>query len=219
MCFRFSVYTISTTGCVWFGPWMEDGHIMKFLAAKKPTTTKRLSLILDIALGLQYLHKQKIVHGDLKGANILVTPSHRACIADFGVSSIVKAITVRFTHTTAKKGGGTANYLAPELFRGDQNHFGSDVYAFSCVSYEMMTGNVPFYDSPNEMAVMFKVIVGDRPSRPMSYSAPVLDGLWALMQKCWAQDAQMRPMAAEIVEQLVGPSIVAPTDTIHHRLE
>ncbi|KAJ7883518.1 kinase-like domain-containing protein [Mycena olivaceomarginata] len=193
----FGVYYFDNRLCL-VSPWMEDGHIMKFLAAKKPTTTKRLSLILDIALGLQYLHKQKIVHGDLKGANILVTPSHRACIADFGVSSIVKAITVRFTHTTAKKGGGTANYLAPELFRGDQNHFSSDVYAFSCVCYEIMIGNVPFYDLPNEMAVMFKVIVGDRPSRPISCSATALDGLWVLMQKCWEQDAQMP-----------GPSIAA----------
>ncbi|KAJ7810950.1 kinase-like domain-containing protein, partial [Mycena olivaceomarginata] len=162
-----------------------------------------------IALGLQYLHKQKIVHGDLKGANILVTPSHRACIADFGVSSIVKAITVRFTHTTAKKGGGTANYLSPELYRGDQSHLGSDVYAFSCVCYEIMTGNVPFHDLQHEMAVMFKVLAGDRPSRPMSCSAAALDGLWALMQKCWEHDAQMRPTAAEIVEQLEGPSIAA----------
>ncbi|KAJ7797931.1 kinase-like domain-containing protein [Mycena olivaceomarginata] len=204
----FGVYYFDNRLCL-VSPWMEDGHIMKFLAVKKPTTTKCLSLILDIALGLQYLHKQKIVHGDLKGANILVTPSHRACIADFGVSSIVKAITVRFTHTTAKKGGGTANYLSPELYRGDHSHFGSDVYAFSCVCYEIMTGNVPFHDLQHEMAVMFKVLAGDRPSRPMSCSAPALDGLWALMQKCWAQDAQMRPTAAEIVEQLAGPSIAA----------
>ncbi|KAJ7797943.1 kinase-like domain-containing protein [Mycena olivaceomarginata] len=205
----FGVYYFDNRLCL-VSPWMEDGHIMKFLAAKKPTTTKRLSLILDIALGLQYLHKQKIVHGDLKGVNILVTPSHRACIADFGVSSIVKAITVRFTHTTAKKGGCTANYLAPELFQGEsENHFGSDVYAFSCVCHEIMTGNVPFHDLRHEMAVILKVIAGDRPLRPMSCSAPALDGLWTLMQKCWAQDARVRPTAAEIVEQLAGPSIAA----------
>ncbi|KAJ7883485.1 kinase-like domain-containing protein [Mycena olivaceomarginata] len=202
----FGVYYFDNRLCL-VSPWMEEGHIMKFIVAKKPTTTKRLSLV---TLGLQYLHKQKIVHGDLKGANILVTPSHRACIADFGVSSIVKAITVRFTHTTAKKGGGTANYLAPELFRGESgNHSGSDVYAFSCVCHEIMTGNVPFHDLQHEMAVMFKVLAGDRPSRPTSCSAAALDGLWALMQKCWEQDAQMRPTAAEIVEQLEGPSIAA----------
>ncbi|KAJ7797928.1 kinase-like domain-containing protein [Mycena olivaceomarginata] len=193
----FGVYYFDNRLCL-VSPWMEDGHIMKFLAVKKPTTTKCLSLILDIALGLQYLHKQKIVHGDLKGANILVTPSHRACIADFGVSSIVKAITVRFTHTTAKKGGGTANYLSPELYRGEM-FMHSHVFAMS----------VPFHDLQHEMAVMFKVLAGDHPSRPMSCSAAALDGLWALMQKCWKHDAQMRPTAAEIVEQLEGPSIAA----------
>ncbi|KAJ7810943.1 kinase-like domain-containing protein [Mycena olivaceomarginata] len=203
----FGVYYFDNRLCL-VSPWMKDGHIMKFLAAEQPTTTKCLSLILDMALGLQYLHEQDIVHGDLKGANILVTPSHRACIADFGVSSIVKAITVRFTHTTADKGGGTTNYSAPELFQGHQNHFGSDVYAFSCVWYEIMTGNAPFHDLQG-LAVMFKVVASDRPSRPTSCLAPALDGLWALMQKCWKQDAQMRPMAAKIVEQLEGPSIAA----------
>ncbi|KAJ7794221.1 kinase-like domain-containing protein, partial [Mycena leptocephala] len=94
--------------------------------------------------------------------NILVTPSNRACIADFGVSSIVNAMTMQFTHSTANARAGTARYQAPELFRGEsQNHFGSDVYAFACVCYEIMTGKVPFYDLPNDMTVMFKVLEGN----------------------------------------------------------
>ncbi|KAJ7342844.1 hypothetical protein DFH08DRAFT_811184 [Mycena albidolilacea] len=91
--------------------------------------------ILDVALGLQYLHEQKFVHGDLKGANILVTPSQRACIADFGLSTIAEAMTVRFTHTTATARGGTPRYQAPELIEGGsavRNHYGWDVYAFAC---------------------------------------------------------------------------------------
>ncbi|KAJ7845457.1 kinase-like domain-containing protein, partial [Mycena leptocephala] len=68
--------------------------------------------------GLQYLHEQNVVHGDLKGLNILVTPSGRACIADFGLSSIANAMTMRFTHSTANTGAGTARYQAPELLQG-----------------------------------------------------------------------------------------------------
>jgi hypothetical protein len=78
-----------------------------------------------------------------------------------------------------------------------------------------MTGKVPFYDFPNDMAVMFKVVEGERPSRPMSCSGTaVLDSLWELLQNCWGPRAEMRSTACQIVERLVGPSIGAkPTST------
>jgi serine/threonine protein kinase len=70
--------------------------------------------------------------------NILVTPSRRACVADFGLSAIVDAMSLRFTHSTASARGGTLRYQAPELHVEQmQNHYGSDVYAFACVCYEV----------------------------------------------------------------------------------
>ncbi|KAJ7844191.1 kinase-like domain-containing protein, partial [Mycena leptocephala] len=48
-------------------PWMENGNIMKFLTNNNPSNTDRLSLILDVAQGLQYLHEEEVTHGDLKG--------------------------------------------------------------------------------------------------------------------------------------------------------
>ncbi|KAJ7134330.1 kinase-like domain-containing protein, partial [Mycena epipterygia] len=119
-------------------PWMSNGHVMEFLQ-KMPPDTNRLSLILDVALGVEYLHQECIVHGDLKGMNILVTPSGRACVADFGLSSIVDALTLQFTHSTANTRGATPRYQAPELILKDnaKNDFASDVYAFACVCYEM----------------------------------------------------------------------------------
>ncbi|KAJ7833623.1 kinase-like domain-containing protein [Mycena olivaceomarginata] len=164
----FGVYYLDSRLCL-VSPWMENGHIMKFLAAKKPNNAERLPLILDVALGLQYLHEQKVVHGDLKGANILVTPSQRACIADFGLSTIAEAMTVRFTHTTATARGGTPRYQAPELIElgsAVRNHYGSDVYAFACVCYEIVADKPPFHEIRSDMAVAMGVLKGDRPPRP-----------------------------------------------------
>ncbi|KAF7333427.1 Protein kinase domain-containing protein [Mycena venus] len=136
----FGVYYLDNRLCL-VSPWMEHGNVMQFLG-KAPPGTNRLSLILDVALGLKYLHAQNVVHGDLKAINILVTPSRRACIADFGLASIANAMTLRFTHSTANVKGGTARYQAPELLQGESpSHFGSDVYAFACVCYEV--GMVP----------------------------------------------------------------------------
>ncbi|KAJ7113410.1 kinase-like domain-containing protein, partial [Mycena epipterygia] len=179
-------------------PWMENGNILKFLS-KELHKIERLSLILDVALGMEYLHENHIVHGDLKALNILVTPSRRACIADFGLASIADAMTMRFTHSTVSSRGGTGRYLAPELFRGDKAHFGSDVYAFACVCYEILTGRVPFHEFPNDMTVMFHVLDGKRPSQPSSCSGtPALNSLWDLLQDCWREKPDTRPTAVQI---------------------
>jgi serine/threonine protein kinase len=145
-------------------------------------------------------------------------------------------MTARFTHSTATISGGTARYLAPELFQVEntvRTHYGSDVYAFACVCYEVglifyslaetladaipkvLTGNAPFYELRSDMAVMMRVRHGYRPSRPMACSGtPGFDGLWELMENCCDQNAQTRLTASEIVKRLAGPSIVAQTRTV-----
>ncbi|KAJ7732237.1 kinase-like domain-containing protein [Mycena maculata] len=205
----YGLYYVENRLCL-VSPWMESGHILDFLK-NAPSDTNRVSLILDIALGLEHLHKERILHGDLKGMNILVTPSGRACIADFGLSTMTDVMTLRFTHSTANSHGGTARYQAPELLLGESlNHFGSDVYAFACVCYEILIGKVPFFELPNDMAVSLKVIGGHRPSRPSS--TPVDDGLWRLLQDCWQHASEERPTIAQIVQKLVNPEIGAETD-------
>ncbi|KAJ7113586.1 kinase-like domain-containing protein, partial [Mycena epipterygia] len=205
----FGLYYLDKRLCL-VSPWMENGNILKFLG--KEHKVDRLSLILDVALGLEYLHENHVVHGDLKALNILVTPSRRACIADFGMSSITDAMTVQFTHSTVSARGGTARYQAPELFRGERAHFGSDIYAFACVCYEILTGKVPFYELPNDMAVMFHVVAGKRPSQSSSCSGTTaLDNLWDLLQDCWKETPDTRPTAAQIVERLKNPAIQVKT--------
>ncbi|KAJ7040994.1 hypothetical protein C8F04DRAFT_1031883 [Mycena alexandri] len=205
----FGLYYLDNRLCL-VSPWMENGNIMQFLSKQSPNIGHRLSLILDVALGLQYLHEQNVVHGDLKAINILVTPSGKACICDFGLASIVNEITLRLNSTTTTARGGTARYYAPELFQENKKHFGSDVYALACVASEILSGKIPFHDSPNDMAVMFKILQGGHPTRPPSCSGTTqLDSLWKLLQHCWNGQAHMRPSAAEIVEWLVAPSIGA----------
>ncbi|KAJ7715331.1 kinase-like domain-containing protein, partial [Mycena metata] len=155
--------------------------------------------------GVEYLYSENIVHGDLKGTNILVTPSRRACIADLGLSSIVSSMPILFTHSTASPQRGTMRWQAPEVLRGDSvNHFGSDIYAFACVCYEILSGKIPFYDLI-EPAVMYQVTEkGARPERPVPWEGrEVWKGVWRLVEECWKQESETRPTAAEIVQRLI----------------
>ncbi|KAJ7614073.1 kinase-like domain-containing protein [Roridomyces roridus] len=187
-------------------PWMEKGHLGGFLKKEICETDRLLSLILDIALGLKHLHAMGVVHGDLKADNVLVTSSGRACIADFGLASITSSMSsIQFTPPSKASRGGSMRYQAPELHRGGYNDLRSDLYGFACVVYELLAGTVPFSELPSEMAVMFAVLEGRRPSCPPSCSGtPALEGLWALLQDCWHADPETRPTAARVVERLRG---------------
>lgn len=95
-----------------------------------------------MALGLAYLHglTPGIVHGDLKGANVLVTQSRRACLADFGLATAIDSNTIAMTHKSTVRTGGTVRWQAPELFDPSvyqQNSKASDIYALACVYYEV----------------------------------------------------------------------------------
>ncbi|KAK6966797.1 kinase domain-containing protein [Favolaschia claudopus] len=204
----FGLYYIEKRLCL-ISPWMENGHIMEFLRANSPDTHKRFSMILDISSGLEYLHNQNTIHGDLKGINILVTPSGRACIADFGLSIIVNAMTLRLTTSTTVNHKGTARYNAPELFEEGAKTFASDIYAFGCIAYEIITGELPFRKY-NDIQIMFRVFKGKRPERlPSCMGTPALDSFWELLEICWAGEKEKRPNPDNIIKRLIQAPIRA----------
>ncbi|KAJ7809655.1 kinase-like domain-containing protein, partial [Mycena leptocephala] len=172
-------------------PWMEHGTVLNYLNNNGRTNVDKL--LSEIAQGLQYLHSQNIVHGDLRGANILITDEWSACLADFGLTSLSDATTA--THTSHR--AGSIRWMAPELI--DPEQFGmkfartpaSDVYAFGCVCLELYTGRPPF-NTLSETATLLRVINGDRPDRPSSEPA-MSEALWQHVNELWAQDSALRP--------------------------
>ncbi|KAL0579172.1 hypothetical protein V5O48_002853 [Marasmius crinis-equi] len=179
-------------------PWMEKGNLVQFLKKAPPEAVDHLSLAHDVASGLAYLHYMKIVHGDLKGLNILITIALRACIADFGLSRVADTHALRMS-TSTNRPAGTARWLSPELLQGGSlTTKESDVYAYACVCYEIFTGLSPFYEVSNEMAVALQVLSGQRPSRPETTSG-VPDAIWSLMERCWVALPSSRPTANDVL--------------------
>ncbi|KAF7357977.1 hypothetical protein MVEN_00844500 [Mycena venus] len=178
-------------------PWMENGDVSRYLKGN-PEGVNRLNLVLDIALGLDHLHRHEARTRRFKSSaiNVLVTRSGRAVLADFGLSSVTDSKILLSASTV--KAGGTMRWQAPELFRGNRNSFASDVYAFSCVCYEIFTGTLPFHELSTDVAVMYHVMQGERPQR----SSSIPEEVWNLMQECWNEDPQDRLFAEQIVFRL-----------------
>ncbi|ESK94344.1 hypothetical protein Moror_8209 [Moniliophthora roreri MCA 2997] len=190
-------------------PWMENGNLAQFLRAQPSDSIDHLQLMHDIASGLSYLHTLKIVHGDLKGLNILMTPSHRACIADFGLSRVADSQLLKLTSSTSYA-AGTARWSAPEVHMGHRATKESDIYSYGCVCYEIITRTYPYHELPNDAAVAFAVWRGDRPSRPQNIE--IQDGLWSLMARCWEAEPASRPSIEDVLSSLVD--LIPPGTTI-----
>lgn len=100
---------------------------------------KRMHIALGAARGLVYLHEQcnpKIIHRDVKAANILLDESFEAVVGDFGLA---KLLDLRDTHvTTAVR--GTVGHIAPEYLLTGQSSEKSDVFGFGILLLELITG-------------------------------------------------------------------------------
>ncbi|KAG6916394.1 hypothetical protein DXG01_007021 [Tephrocybe rancida] len=196
--------------------WMENGDIHNYLR-RKPTAKRRM-LALDVANGLVYLHSLGIIHGDLKGPNILVDDGGQALLADFGISTVSNSEIVGWTSQTKDTSmGGTARWQAPELISVEDNEAegeertrntrASDIYAWGCVCLEIFTGKIPFANFPNDYNVIHYVQSGGRPQRPSKSSMPwvswgLTEEIWSCMDGCWSREPSQRPTAPSVVQLL-----------------
>lgn len=161
--------------------------------------TKKLISIYGIAAGMKYLHKQNIIHRDLKSQNILMDDLYCPKIADFGLSKIT-AITEQASSLniqSSPKTTGTPLYMAPEILAGEPYSQKGDVYAFSIIVYEIITGKTPFKNLIYPQLII-KVFDGQRPE----LSEDVPDHYRKLIEKCWAQSPSERPTFDNIVNEL-----------------
>ncbi|KZV51960.1 hypothetical protein F511_08570 [Dorcoceras hygrometricum] len=150
---------------------------------------KLISMALDIARGMEYIHSHGVIHRDLKPENVLINEDFRLKVADFGIAS------EEVYCDLLADDPGTYRWMAPEMIK--RKHYGQkvDVYGFGLILWEFVAGTIPYEDMTPVQAAF---AVNLRPTIP-SGCPPTIK---ALIEQCWSLQPDKRPEFWQIVKVL-----------------
>lgn len=163
--------------------------VLKYIKQNRTTLISRLQIGLQVAEALQYLHKQQIMHRDLKLANILLDENNDVFLADYGFCKSI-ALT-EFSYV------GTPVHIAPEILRNGIYDHKIDIYSFGILLWYLSqgTGQHPKYAKSKD-----KLMSADmRPERIPN----IPNELWNLMEACWQNDPSHRPEVGVIISNIM----------------
>jgi serine/threonine protein kinase len=173
-------------------PYVEGGTLRDYLLKRQQLKLEETASFIDqIASALQYAHNQGVMHRDVKPSNILLRPDGYAYLVDFGLA---KALMGAESLTTSGAMIGTPEYMAPEQSNG-VNDIRSDIYSLGVISYQMLTGRVPFMaESP--VAVSLKHIQV-QPTPPRILNSQIPQDVEDVILKALAKDPNERFQEAQ----------------------
>lgn len=166
---------------------------LKAVHTLPPGEAVRLSV--EVLEALAAAHAHGVLHRDVKPENVLLDELHEpvaAKLTDFSIARLAQETTVKMTGVL-----GTAEYIAPEVFTGDDAGRSVDVYGAGILLYELIAGRTPFSGAGNDFAVA---------NRHVNVAPPKIDGipqeLWELVSAMLSKEAVARPTADEAAAAL-----------------
>eukprot|EP00250_Pteridium_aquilinum_P028063 c36529_g1_i1 orf=340-2442(-) len=161
----------------------------------------------QILCGLKYLHERKVMHRDIKCANILVDVNGKIKVADFGLAKQISQL------DELKSCKGSAYWMAPEVVDPRKTYsFPADIWSLGCTVLEMATRRPPFGDMEWHRA-LWKLGHGEAPPIPQDLTEDAKD----FIKKCLEVNPARRPSASRLLEhpfvQYVGGTGLTPRNS------
>ncbi|QEH33755.1 Serine/threonine-protein kinase pkn5 [Aquisphaera giovannonii] len=189
--------TEPATGCWSSLPRRDEAHVPP---SPPPLDQGRLrSALLQLAEGLQHLHRAKKLHRDIKPTNVLVTEEGRVVILDFGLTADLEPGFLKATPVRDRQVVGTLAHMSPEQSLGLSMTAASDWYSVGVVLYQALTGRLPFRGTFDEVVIRKQTA---RPTPPDEIVPGVPADLASLCMDLLERDPERRPTGAQVLQRL-----------------
>ncbi len=151
----------------------------------------------DLAAAIARAHRAKVIHGDIKPANILITKDGQVKLGDFGIA--------RFATQVSNSGVlmGTPAYLSPEQIQGNAQDTRSDLFSLGIILYQMTTGVQPF--SGSSVSAVCAQIVAITPPPPSHHNSNLPAAFDRIVMRCLAKNPADRYATAEALGASLYP--------------
>jgi eukaryotic-like serine/threonine-protein kinase len=161
--------------------------------------------VVDVAVqacrGLDHAHRHGVVHRDVKPGNLMVSPDGIVKLADFGIAKAAEQSSITQVGSVL----GTAAYLAPEQARGEEAGPSADLYALGVVTYQLMSGRLP-YEATSLTELAFKQ--QNEPPTPLDSLVPdISPALAAAVAGALALDPSQRYHSAPAMAEALGDGL------------
>src|SRR5215470_11706343 len=177
--------------------YVRGTNLKALLQGDQPLTLPFIvEVIAQVADALDYAHAHRVIHRDVKPANILITADDRVKITDFGIARLD-------TSNLTQEGQmlGTPNYMAPEQILGREVDHRADIFSLGVMLYEMLTRHKPFQGE--NLTVVSHRIVYDHFTPPRDYVDDLPPGTEAILGKALEKDPARRyQRARDLAEDL-----------------
>jgi serine/threonine-protein kinase len=187
-----TIYEIDETDDAFIAMGYIEGHTLTDkISAGALKLTDAIDVAIQVAQGLSEAHSKKIIHRDIKSANVMITSRGIAKIMDFGIAKLPGGHALTKTGTTM----GTLTYMSPEQVQGDEVDRRSDLWSLGVLLYEMIAGRAPFRGDRAE-ALMYS-IVNQEPEPLAAFRAGVPADLQRVVGKALAKRPSERYQNAD----------------------
>lgn len=189
-------------------PWMSDGTLTSFIRTHRAVlgTVAKANLLHDISSGLEHLHLNFVVHGNLESDNILITERHSACLSGFRQSVRLSSRDAACPRSQMPPKPGI-QFAGPEWFVGRDHAifqhlpktlFKSDTYSLGCIMFYVFATRMPWHDATS-VEISNQLRKGSTPSRP---DGSIVDEQWALIEPCLSLLPQDRPSTSDVLKKI-----------------